>query len=92
MPQILTHAGEPVRHGRARVNGIRMHYVTAGQGEPLLLLHGTPKTHYYWAKLIPLLTPISPSSRRISAASATPTNHRSKRATTASRTRATWPN
>jgi pimeloyl-ACP methyl ester carboxylesterase len=38
------------------VNGIRMHYVTAGEGEPLLLLHGTPKTYYYWYKLIPLLT------------------------------------
>jgi pimeloyl-ACP methyl ester carboxylesterase len=38
------------------VNNIRMHYVTAGEGEPLLLLHGTPKTHYYWYKLIPLLT------------------------------------
>ena len=56
MVEILDHAGRPVKHGRARVNGIRMHYVTAGQGEPLLLLHGTPKTHYYWAKLIPLLT------------------------------------
>jgi len=56
MAEIFDHAGQPVRHGRARVNGIRMHYVTAGQGEPLLLLHGTPKTHYYWYKLIPLLT------------------------------------
>ena len=50
------HLGAPVKHGRARVNGIRMHYVTAGQGEPLLLLHGTPKTNFYWHKLIPLLT------------------------------------
>ena len=33
-----------------------MHYVTAGRGEPLLLLHGTPKTSFYWAKLFPLLT------------------------------------
>ena len=56
MPEIYDHAGCSVRHGRARVNGIRMHYVTAGQGEPLLLLHGTPKTYFYWAKLIPLLT------------------------------------
>ena len=38
------------------MNGIRLHYVTAGQGEPLLLLHGTPKTSFYWHKLIPLLT------------------------------------
>jgi pimeloyl-ACP methyl ester carboxylesterase len=56
MPEIYDHNGTPVKHGRARVNGIRMHYVTAGQGEPLLLLHGTPKTHFYWYKLIPLLT------------------------------------
>jgi pimeloyl-ACP methyl ester carboxylesterase len=56
MPEIFDHNGQPVKHGRARVNGIRMHYVTAGQGEPLLLLHGTPKSHYYWYKLIPLLT------------------------------------
>lgn len=56
MPEIFDHLGNPVKHARARVNGIRMHYVTAGQGEPLLLVHGTPKTHFYWYKLIPLLT------------------------------------
>ncbi len=57
MAEMYDHTGQPVTHGRARVNGIRMHYVTAGQGEPLLLLHGTPKTNFYWYKLIPLLTP-----------------------------------
>ena len=57
MAEMFDHTGQPVKHGRARVNGIRMHYVTAGQGEPLLLMHGTPKTNYYWHKLIPLLTP-----------------------------------
>src|SRR5450830_1441870 len=57
MAEMYDHTGQPVKHGRARVNGIRMHYVTAGQGEPLLLMHGTPKTNYYWHKLIPLLTP-----------------------------------
>ncbi|MEZ2129644.1 MULTISPECIES: alpha/beta hydrolase [unclassified Sinorhizobium] len=56
MVDIFDHSGKAVKHGRARVNGIRMHYVTCGQGEPLLLLHGTPKTSYYWAKLMPLLT------------------------------------
>ena len=56
MAEIFDHNGRPVKHGRARVNGIRTHYVTAGQGEPLLLLHGTPKTNFYWAKLFPLLT------------------------------------
>lgn len=57
MVEIYDHNNVAVKHGRARVNGIRMHYVTAGEGEPLLLLHGTPKTHFYWYRLIPLLTP-----------------------------------
>lgn len=57
MAEMFDHEGRPAKHGRARVNGIRMHYVTAGQGEPLLLLHGTPKTNFYWAKILPLLTP-----------------------------------
>ena len=56
MPETYDHQGKPVTHGRARVNGIRMHYTTAGQGPALLLLHGTPKTHYYWYRLVPLLT------------------------------------
>jgi pimeloyl-ACP methyl ester carboxylesterase len=56
MVEIFDHEGRPVTHGRAHVNGIRMHYVTAGRGAPLLLLHGTPKNHFYWHKLIPLLT------------------------------------
>lgn len=56
MAEIFDHRGARVTHGRARVNGIRMHYVTAGEGEPLLLMHGTPKSHFYWYKLIPLLT------------------------------------
>ncbi|KAK5100060.1 hypothetical protein LTR24_001125 [Lithohypha guttulata] len=50
------HAGKPVKHGRARVNGIRLYYITAGQGPALLLLHGTPKNSFYWYKLFPLLT------------------------------------
>lgn len=54
--KMYDHKGNPVKHGRARVNGIIMHYVTAGEGEPLLLLHGTPKSSSYWYKLIPLLT------------------------------------
>ena len=54
--EMYDHLGNAVKHGKARVNGIVMHYVTAGEGEPLLLLHGTPKTNCYWHRLIPLLT------------------------------------
>ena len=57
MPEpIRDHTGTPVEHGRAKVNGVRLHYVTAGTGEPLFLLHGVPKTHYHWRHVIPLLT------------------------------------
>ena len=46
----------PVNHHVARVNGIRMHYVTAGSGKPLYFLHGFPQTWYLWRKMIPLLS------------------------------------
>jgi pimeloyl-ACP methyl ester carboxylesterase len=31
--------------------------MTAGEGDPVLLLHGVPKTSYHWRHVIPLLTP-----------------------------------
>ncbi|KAJ4400332.1 hypothetical protein N0V91_008791 [Didymella pomorum] len=55
-PEVYDHTGNAVRHGQARLNMIRMHYYTAGSGPPLLLVHGTPKTNYYWYKLVPLLS------------------------------------
>ena len=55
-PEVYDHTGNAVRHGRARLNMIRMHYYTAGSGPALLLVHGTPKTSYYWYKLVPLLS------------------------------------
>ena len=39
----------------ARVNGLSMHYVTAGEGPPVLLLHGFPDTHAVWRRQIPAL-------------------------------------
>lgn len=35
-------------HHIARVNGIRMHYVECGSGEPVVLLHGFPEYWYSW--------------------------------------------
>lgn len=55
--RMLDHNGDEVFHGRELVNGVRLHYVKAGQGEPLFLLHGVPKTCYHWRHVIPLLTP-----------------------------------
>lgn len=56
MPAVTDHAGSPVTHGRTTVNGVRLHHVTAGSGPPLVLLHGVPKTWYYWHRVIPLLS------------------------------------
>ncbi len=35
----------------ATVNGIRMHYRRAGEGPPLVLLHGWPQTSYCWHRV-----------------------------------------
>jgi len=36
------------RHREARVNGVRLHYVEAGSGPLVLLLHGFPEFWYSW--------------------------------------------
>ena len=55
-------------HHTASVNDVQLHYVTAGQGDPpLVLLHGWPETWYQWRKIIPALaeryTVIAPDMR-----------------------------
>nr|POF07197.1 soluble epoxide hydrolase [Quercus suber] len=57
LAETYDHNNKPVKHGRARINGIRMHYIVAGHGPALLLLHGTPKNSFYWYRIFPLLTP-----------------------------------
>jgi haloacetate dehalogenase len=42
--------------GRARTSGALIHYVKAGRGDPVLLLHGYPQTHACWHKIAPQLT------------------------------------
>ncbi len=37
------------------VGGLRMHYLTAGSGEPVILLHGYTQTSRMWKPIIPLL-------------------------------------
>jgi pimeloyl-ACP methyl ester carboxylesterase len=36
----------------AKVNGVRLHYLAAGQGEPVILLHGYAQTSHMWRPLI----------------------------------------
>jgi pimeloyl-ACP methyl ester carboxylesterase len=42
-------------HYTASVNGIQLHYVIGGQGDPVVLLHGWPETWYAWHKVMPAL-------------------------------------
>jgi pimeloyl-ACP methyl ester carboxylesterase len=42
-----------ITHHTAEPNGIKQHWVSAGQGPPVYLLHGFPETWYGWRKQIP---------------------------------------
>ena len=39
----------------AEVNGVKVHYMTAGHGTPLILLHGYAETSLMWKPIIPAL-------------------------------------
>ena len=40
-------------HQMASVNGIQMHYVIGGHGDPIVLLHGFPQSWYEWRHIMP---------------------------------------
>ena len=44
------------RHYTAAVNGINLHYVAHGDGEPVIMLHGWPEFWYSWRYQIPFLS------------------------------------
>lgn len=55
-------------HHKTTVNGILIHYVIGGEGDPVVLLHGWPETWYEWRNIIPELiannyTVIAPDMR-----------------------------
>lgn len=54
-------------HRTAQVNGVKIHYVIGGKGEPLVLLHGWCFTWATWKKVMPALaekyTVIAPDMR-----------------------------
>ena len=39
----------------AEINGVKLHYLTAGHGTPLILLHGYAETSLMWKPIIPAL-------------------------------------
>jgi pimeloyl-ACP methyl ester carboxylesterase len=54
---MVDHEGKRLVHGRPNVNGVNIHFAMGGSGDPIYLIHGVPKTMYFWHKLIPYLTP-----------------------------------
>jgi uncharacterized alpha/beta hydrolase family protein len=42
-------------HHMASVNGIQLHYVIGGHGNPIVLIHGWPQTWYEWRHVMPAL-------------------------------------
>lgn len=54
-------------HHTTVVNDVELHYVRAGAGDPVVLLHGWPQTWYEWRHVIPALaeryTVIAPDLR-----------------------------
>jgi pimeloyl-ACP methyl ester carboxylesterase len=52
---LLVDSGLKMEHSSLRLSRVVLHVVTAGKGEPVVLLHGWPQTSHEWRKLIPLL-------------------------------------
>jgi pimeloyl-ACP methyl ester carboxylesterase len=52
-PELPPVAG--VRHRDVHVRGVRLHVAEAGEGPPLVLLHGWPQHWWEWRRLIPRL-------------------------------------
>src|SRR5580692_11427620 len=48
-------SGATVMSRTGKVNGTKLHYMTAGSGTPLILLHGYAETSRMWKPIIPLL-------------------------------------
>lgn len=45
----------PYQPRYVNVNGLRVHYLDEGQGQPLLCLHGEPSWSYLYRRMIPIL-------------------------------------
>jgi pimeloyl-ACP methyl ester carboxylesterase len=67
MTYLSAHAQNRIEDRFANVNGVRLHYLVAGKGHPVILLHGYAQNSHMWRPLIPQLakthTVIAPDLR-----------------------------
>lgn len=76
-------AGPPLPQGArgkfVETNGVRLHYITAGTGPAVVLLHGWPQTSYAWhdtiRRLAPRHTVIAPDLRGLGLSEKTPSGY-----------------
>lgn len=65
----MTNAQPTLSHRYAEIGEVMLHYVIAGSGPPVVLIHGWPQTWYEWrhtiAALAPHYTVIAPDMRGI---------------------------
>lgn len=52
---VRAQAGKVIQDRFATVGGVRLHYLEAGKGEPVILLHGYAQNSHMWRPLMPLL-------------------------------------
>jgi pimeloyl-ACP methyl ester carboxylesterase len=48
-------SADQIEHHIAKIDGTRFHYMTAGTGDPVLLIPGWPQSWIAWRKVLPLL-------------------------------------
>lgn len=64
---IAVHAQKRIEDRFANINGVRLHYLTTGKGDPVILLHGYAETSRMWrplmVKLAKTRTVIAPDLR-----------------------------
>ena len=64
---VTVHAQRQIRDRFANVNGVRLHYLIAGKGDPVILLHGYAENSHMWRPLMAQLaknhTVIAPDLR-----------------------------
>ena len=70
------------KHHYASVNGVKLHYVMGGKGDPLLLIHGFGQNWFMWNRLLPELskhfTVIAPDLRGVGESGKTATGYDKK--------------